>query len=89
MIVWYRTYTGVQYDLVARFVLYGSDIGYQSEFAIDDTPGDRWGPAAACSTIGDCLVLEQVSFPDQLDLDIRGRFVEFEKLYMPLSIGGN
>jgi hypothetical protein len=86
LITWYRYISGTNWDVFARFVMPGDDIGNSSEFVIDDNPNTQWDPASACSSAGDCLVVEQDNYVSAGgDFEIRGRMLIFDKLFLPVS----
>jgi hypothetical protein len=88
LITWYRYMGASNWDVFARLVRPGHDSGFNSEFAVDNDVGVQWDPVAACSTTGDCLVVEEDNNSDLGDFEIRGRMVIFEKVFLPLSISG-
>jgi hypothetical protein len=88
LITWYRRMGASNWDVFARLVRPGHDSGFNSEFAVDNDVGVQWDPVAACSTIGDCLVVEEDNNSAGNDFEIRGRLVMFEKVFLPLSVKG-
>ena len=86
LITWYRRMGASNWDVFARLVAKGQDIGHQAEFAVDNDVGIQWDPVAACSTTGDCLVVEEDNNSVGNDFEIRGRLAMFEKVFLPLSV---
>ncbi|MFL7793566.1 MAG: hypothetical protein AB8I69_15600 [Anaerolineae bacterium] len=72
-------------DVYGRFVEPGQDVPSDSQFVIDNDISSQREPALACSTQGECLVVEEDDWPGG-DYEIRGRIVLAYHVYLPLVL---
>ncbi|MBN1976977.1 MAG: hypothetical protein JW918_06210, partial [Anaerolineae bacterium] len=72
-------------DVYGQFVKPGQDAPSDSQFVIDDGSSSQRDPALACGARGDCLVVEEDSWPGG-DYEIRGRFVLAYHVHLPLVL---
>ncbi|MGD1995019.1 MAG: hypothetical protein PVI59_17635, partial [Anaerolineae bacterium] len=72
-------------DVYGRYVMPGGDQAAGDAFEIDAGPDAQRSPALACDSAGDCLVVEEDTWPEVLS-EIRGRFVRPHHVYLPLVL---
>lgn len=70
--------------IYGRYVTAGQDSASGDQFAVVSLSHTNTYPAVACGPLGDCLVA--YSWWDGGDFDMKGRFVRFYHIYVPLVL---
>lgn len=78
-------YIAGTWDVYGRHVKAGNNSPDGSEYPIDHYSYNQKAPAVACAPMGPCLVAYEDDAPGP-DYEIRGRFVGYQRIFLPLTL---